>query len=151
MTFPLLFQEGCPFEPNENGIFWPDTQPGTSATGTCMPGYVSNDGPQRFCNQDGTWGDITNPCIDNPLGPLSDWLPFLAYGVVVIVSLITYYLAKKKNPDARNYVILGTGLSVVELVTDCLFLVQTSVLIRRFVRFVGGDIGLSCLIFTLNL
>jgi len=81
------------------------------------------------------------------LGPLSDWLPFVAYGVVGVASLVTYYLARKKNPDARNFVILGTGISVVELVTFSLFLVQTSVLIQRFVRFVGGDIGFCCLTF----
>jgi len=38
---------------------WPQTPAGTTATGSCTTGYVSEDSsaPQRFCTENGTWSD----------------------------------------------------------------------------------------------
>jgi len=88
-----------------------------------------------FCNPNGTWGKIENDCVDNPLGQAADWLPFVISGVLGAASVITYFFARKRNPAAQNYLILGTGFSLVELFTDCLFLLQTSMLIGSFDSF----------------
>jgi len=117
-----------------DGSSWNTTAPNTIATGQCHPGFVSdsNSNPQRLCNPNGTWGEIEDECVDSPLGQAADWLPFVISGVVGAASVITYFFARKRNPDAQNYLILGTGFSLVELFTDCLFLLQTSMLIGSF-------------------
>ena len=117
------------------GSSWDTTKPNSTATGQCHSGYFSPSNPQRFCNPNGTWGKIENDCVDNPLGQAADWLPFVISGVLGAASVITYFFARKRNPAAQNYLILGTGFSLVELFTDCLFLLQTSMLIGSFDSF----------------
>ena len=145
ITFPLWegllkigtlspFAAGCPGGPTV-GSSWDTTKPNTNATGQCHSGFFSPSIPQRFCNLNGTWEEIENDCVDSPLGQAADWLPFVVSGVVGAASVITYFFARKRNPDAQNYLILGTGFSLVELFTDCLFLLQTSMVIGSFDSF----------------
>jgi len=125
---------GCPGGPTD-GSSWDTTKPNTTATGQCHSGFFSPSIPQRFCNLNGTWEEIENDCVDSPLGQAADWLPFVISGVVGAASVITYFFARKRNLDAQNYLILGTGFSLVELFTDCLFLLQTSMVIGSFDSF----------------
>ena len=128
------FAVGCEGGPTI-GSSWNPTKPNSNATGQCHSGFFSPSIPQRFCNLDGSWGEIENDCVDSPLGQAADWLPFVISGVVGAASVITYFFARKRNPDAQNYLILGTGFSLVELFTDCLFLLQTSMVIGSFDSF----------------
>jgi len=128
------FAAGCPGGPTV-GSSWDTTEPNTNATGQCDSGFFSPSNPQRFCNLNGTWEEIENDCVDSPLGQAADWLPFVISGVVGAASVITYFFARKRNPAAQNSIILGTGFSLVELFTDCLFLLQTSMLIGSFNSF----------------
>jgi len=125
------FAAGCQGGPTDSSS-WDTTKPNTTATGQCHSGFFSPSNPQRFCNPNGTWEEIENDCVDNPLGQANDWLPFVVSGVVGAASVITYFFARRRNPAAQNYLILGTGFSLVELFTDCLFLLQTSMLIGSF-------------------
>jgi len=136
LKFGLLspIAAGCPGGPTD-GSSWDTTKPNTIATGQCYSGFFSPSNPQRFCNPNGTWEEIENDCVDNPLGQAGNWLPFVISSVVGAASVITYFFARKRNPAAQNYLILGTGFSLVELFTDCLFLLQTSMLIGSFDSF----------------
>ena len=68
---------------------------------------------------------------DNPTTGLIQWVPFVFYGVIAGVSVITWIFARKVSPRARTFIILTFGLSVIELATDCLFLLQTYALPSR--------------------
>jgi len=56
---------------------------------------------------------------------LTEWIPFVFYGVIAVLSIAFYFYARKVSPKAKIYIILAFGISVIELVTDCFFLYQT--------------------------
>jgi len=56
---------------------------------------------------------------------IANWAPFVAYGAIAVISIVLYFFAKKKSPEARNYTILTTAIGVIELVTDSLFIYDT--------------------------
>jgi len=104
------FAAGCPGGPTV-GSSWDTTKPNSTATGQCYSGFFSPSNPQRFCNPDGTWEEIENECVDSPLGQAADWLPFVISGVVGAASVITYFFARKRNPDAQNFLIRGSSIT----------------------------------------
>jgi len=50
----------CPTSTSDNAT-WPSTRAGQSGLGTCVNGFEGN--PIRFCDENGVWQGVTNPCM----------------------------------------------------------------------------------------
>jgi len=67
-TFCTAIQPPCPAVNNYQGrTTWPETPAGTTATGTCSPGYTFSPAgpPQRVCSATGEWlsAEVINDCV----------------------------------------------------------------------------------------
>ena len=49
---------------------WPATAAGSSASGTCKVGFSGS--PSRPCELDGSWGPVTNGCVQNKCPPVEE-------------------------------------------------------------------------------
>ena len=81
----------CPALPNAEGTAFNATAAGTTATGSCVPGYKLAGTPQLVCNLDGTWAaGISNPCVQVMCASVTEgsvtWPPTVAGNPPTAVS-----------------------------------------------------------------
>ena len=62
---------------------------------------------------------------ETSISGLVEWLPFVFYAVIAAMTIVVYIIARRASLQAKNYLILAFGISVIELITDCFFLYQT--------------------------
>ena len=65
ITNPCVSGPACPSGPCDQNINWPQTWPGSTASGTCPSGCTGS--PTRTCNAGGVWGGVSGTCSSKSL------------------------------------------------------------------------------------
>jgi len=53
------------------------------------------------------------------------WLVLILYFVFTLIAIIVYLVLRKYSPESKNSVVLISTFSVLDFVTDCLFVYDT--------------------------
>ena len=71
------------------------------------------------------------------------WLPYTVYAVYFLLVIVTYFVLRKKNPEANNATFITSGLALFDFATSCLFVWEMYTQPDNFALFIASVVCVS--------